>query len=178
MRKIAANWIITVKSAPLKNSYVVLDDDQRIVEIVDTGGKLTEIAGLEFFSGLLLPGIILGEPIKDHIRLNQSPLSIKYAKHQKVLFARGVEAVSALHDLEYDLSGFSVMDLMTHLQQQFPGTPFNELIKKMTVDQIINPVVSDLGSIAINKKPGILLMTGFNYAEFKITNLTKVTRLV
>lgn len=58
MRKIAANYIFPVSSAPLKNGIIVLDEKNLIVDIIDTKGELKEIQNLEFYSGLIVPGFI------------------------------------------------------------------------------------------------------------------------
>lgn len=53
MRKIAANYIYPITSAPIKNGYVKLDDNGTIVEI----GQLDkECEDTEFYNGILCPG--------------------------------------------------------------------------------------------------------------------------
>ena len=58
MRKISANYIYPVTSNPIKNGILVLDDDNRIVDVIDTQGKIKEIQNLEFYSGIITPGFI------------------------------------------------------------------------------------------------------------------------
>jgi cytosine/adenosine deaminase-related metal-dependent hydrolase len=58
MRKIAATYVFTLHTAPLKNGIVVIDTDGTIVEIVDTGGVMSEIEGLEYYTGILCPAFI------------------------------------------------------------------------------------------------------------------------
>jgi len=148
------------------------------LDVVDTGGHLSEIQGLEFYSGLLLPGFILGHSTQNPIKLNQATINSELLKHQRVLFGRGVEAVSDLNELNLDLTGFSMVSLLQEQQIHFPNLSFIELIRKFTIDKLIDANTSDLGEIAQNKKPGILIMTGFNYSEFKVLDTTKITRLV
>jgi cytosine/adenosine deaminase-related metal-dependent hydrolase len=57
MRYIAANYVFPVTSAPLKNGIVVLENNT-IIEIIDTQGKIKEIAGMEFYNGVLIPGFV------------------------------------------------------------------------------------------------------------------------
>lgn len=53
MRKIAANYIYPITSAPIKNGYIKLDDNGTIVEI----GQLDkECEDTEFYNGILCPG--------------------------------------------------------------------------------------------------------------------------
>lgn len=58
MRKIAANYIFPVSSAPLRNGILVLNEKNYIVDIIDTKGKIKEIQNLEFYSGMIVPGFI------------------------------------------------------------------------------------------------------------------------
>jgi len=60
MRKISANYIYPVSSKPLKNGIIVLDDDNKIQDLIDTNGKVKEIQDLEFYNGILIPGFIDG----------------------------------------------------------------------------------------------------------------------
>ena len=58
MRKITANIIYPVSSAPIKNAYLVIDDDGSIVDICNYNSNSEEIAGLEYYSGVLVPGFV------------------------------------------------------------------------------------------------------------------------
>ena len=58
MRKISATYIFPGNLPPLKNGILVCEDDGTIVELTDTGGQLHEQAGLEHYSGILVPGFI------------------------------------------------------------------------------------------------------------------------
>lgn len=58
MRKISANYIFPVTSAPLKNGILILDEKNYIVDIIDTKGEIKEIQNLEFYSGVIIPGFI------------------------------------------------------------------------------------------------------------------------
>lgn len=55
MRKIAANYLFFPGYPLIKNGYVVLDHND-VKEVVDTGGIIREIQGLEFYGGLLVAG--------------------------------------------------------------------------------------------------------------------------
>lgn len=59
MRKIAANYIFLPGFPVVKNGYVVLEG-KRIEEVVDTGGVIREIPGLEFYGGMLVAGYLAG----------------------------------------------------------------------------------------------------------------------
>ncbi len=57
-RKISANYIFPVTRKPLKNGIIVVDENGEIVDLIDTDGVLREQCGLEFYNGILVPGLV------------------------------------------------------------------------------------------------------------------------
>lgn len=89
MRKIAANYIYWPGYPLVKNGYIAFGDDGRI-EVVDTGGEVREIAGLEFYGGLIVPDFVCREsksfyadkpilPVLDNIFVLYPEYSVKAA---------------------------------------------------------------------------------------------------
>jgi len=58
MRRIGANYIITNTGKALRNSYLELDNEGVILQIVETNGDLQEVSNLEFYNGVLVPGFV------------------------------------------------------------------------------------------------------------------------
>ena len=58
MRKISAHYIITGTGAVLVKGIIIVSADGTIVEIIDTNGELEEMANVEFYSGVLIPGFV------------------------------------------------------------------------------------------------------------------------
>lgn len=58
MRKISATYIFPGNRPPLKNGIIVCEDDGTITGLIDTGGQLHEQTGLEYYSGVLVPGFV------------------------------------------------------------------------------------------------------------------------
>lgn len=58
MRKISATYVFPGNKSPLKNGILICDDEGKILDIKDTGGQLKEEAGLEHYSGILVPGFV------------------------------------------------------------------------------------------------------------------------
>jgi aminodeoxyfutalosine deaminase len=58
MRKLSADYIFTSATSPLKRGILIIADDGTIVDVIDTRGNLTEIANLEFYNGILVPGFV------------------------------------------------------------------------------------------------------------------------
>ncbi len=70
MRKISAHYLFTGKGPPLKFGILVTDNHGRVLEVIDTKGKIREVAGLEFYPGILVPGFV-----NAHLHLELSHLS-------------------------------------------------------------------------------------------------------
>jgi cytosine/adenosine deaminase-related metal-dependent hydrolase len=58
VRKIAATYIFPGNQPPIKNGTLICEPDGTIVDIIDTKGELKEESGLEFYSGILVPGFV------------------------------------------------------------------------------------------------------------------------
>jgi hypothetical protein len=56
-RKISATYIYTLAGKIIKNGIVVLDEQGTILDVIDTNGELSEIEGLEYYSGILCPAL-------------------------------------------------------------------------------------------------------------------------
>ncbi|MFC2113409.1 hypothetical protein ACFLTA_09090 [Bacteroidota bacterium] len=84
MRKLSANLIIPVSSPPLKNGIITLDDNGRILDLVDTGGNLREERGLEFYNGVIVPGFVIPWFV---------PGDIPLEKLDKLLLRHGIKGI-------------------------------------------------------------------------------------
>ena len=60
MRKIAANYILLPGFELIRNGYVVLENE-RVTDVVDTGGVIKEIPCLEFYGGMLVADFVREE---------------------------------------------------------------------------------------------------------------------
>jgi cytosine/adenosine deaminase-related metal-dependent hydrolase len=58
MRRISAHYIFTGTGEILNKGVVTLTDEGVIVDILDTNGRLEEMAGVEFYSGIITPGFV------------------------------------------------------------------------------------------------------------------------
>ncbi len=74
-RKLAAHYIIPGNGEPIKNGIVTLDDSGKVMEVSQTNQNLQEISGLEFYSGILIPGFV-----NAHCHLELSHLEGKIRK--------------------------------------------------------------------------------------------------
>lgn len=87
MRRLSANYIFPITSPPIKNGILEIDNNGKILNIIDTNGKLKESEGIELFNGILVPGFV-----NSHCHLELSYLKGKI-KPQKGL-------AGFIHDLK------------------------------------------------------------------------------
>ncbi|HEY3388150.1 MAG TPA: amidohydrolase family protein [Prolixibacteraceae bacterium] len=58
MRKLSAHYIITGTGDVLVKGIIVLSDEGTVIDIIDTKGDLDEMANVEFYTGVLVPGFV------------------------------------------------------------------------------------------------------------------------
>jgi len=93
VRKIAATYLFPGDRPPIKNGILICEDDGTVVEIQQPLGNLSEKHGLEFYSGILVPGFV-----NAHCHLELSHLKGKIA--EKVGISDFVGAVNRLRNEE------------------------------------------------------------------------------
>jgi len=58
MRLFSAQHVYTVTGPVLSRPVIKADDDGTIISITDTGGNLPELANVEFYNGIIIPGFV------------------------------------------------------------------------------------------------------------------------
>lgn len=58
MRKIAATYLFTSESQIQRNALLVCEDDSTVVDVIIKNEPFREEAGVEFYSGILVPGFV------------------------------------------------------------------------------------------------------------------------
>ena len=58
IKKISAHYIFPVSSKPIKNGIISIDENGKILKIENPKGNFKEIANLEFYNGILVPGFV------------------------------------------------------------------------------------------------------------------------
>ena len=75
MRYLSADYIFPVSSAPIKDGILLIDDDQRIVDVLRDKQNLASDVEIEYYKGVLCPGFI-----NAHCHLELSYLKNKIAQ--------------------------------------------------------------------------------------------------
>ncbi len=107
MRKISASYIFTLSGPLLKNGIVVADNEGIIREVIDTGGIVSEISGLEYYSGILAPGFV---NINSHLELvnNLLPVDHRFISNLKLKDIEELESKSNTYLILYPKSDFFI----------------------------------------------------------------------
>ncbi|HHJ09389.1 MAG TPA: hypothetical protein ENK25_00670 [Bacteroidetes bacterium] len=149
MRKIAANYVFPVSSPPVRNGIVVVNDQGRIMDLIDPGGCFREMAMLVFYNGVLIPSFVFPDTGKDN---NIS---------------------------ENDL--FEILAKLTPPGNREKNTQddFDRLLKKFTLDKAEQLGLQNLsGSLEKGKKPGILLISPFDFERWQPAEGAVVKKIV
>lgn len=197
MRKIAATYVFPLTQAPLKNGILICADDGTIVEIIDSGNEFREEAGVEFYSGILVPGFI--------------SLNCNLQNHDKVsnrkMWASGIALAADLKNSIYTVTE------KNGCQFQVLNSSCTGLNKKLTIEASVGngPFLEEIflyqeknkhielsdvfkwgslnnakilgfearfGSFDAGKTPGINIISGIDFQQMKLSPTSKVKRLV
>ena len=82
LRKFSSNYIFCNPSRFLKNGIIILDEENRVIDIIDNQGNLQEEAKLEYYNGILIPGLI-----GNHFHSDPDPIVFKYEQHEGNILA-------------------------------------------------------------------------------------------
>ena len=85
IRKISAHYVFPVTNPPIKFGIIICSSSGEIIDIIDNNGAFKEIASLEFYDGILVPGFIKDDSETDRnileklkVRMNEnSDLNLK-----------------------------------------------------------------------------------------------------
>ncbi|MFA6403533.1 MAG: amidohydrolase family protein [Salinivirgaceae bacterium] len=205
MRKIAANLVFPISKPPVKNGYLVLSDEGEVLDVCGGGETLHEIAGLEFYSGILVPGFVIahcrlelshlkgqipeGIGIPEFIKQitllrGQNPDNIEKEteKALRYMWSQGISVLGNIITTNKTIAlkrSSSMVDELITMQKNFPEIPFNELILWATLNGArALGMEAEYGSFEKGKKPGVLLITGFDFKNNRLTDSAEVARLV
>lgn len=195
MRKIAATYVFPISQPPIKNGIFVCENDGTVVEIIDNGDNFRESAGVEFYSGILVPGFV------------QSGVSLL---NRDKVFSRKMWAAGISLLIDSDKSLFSICETSDFKTNELhPGdglrsantvtnTSTNSILDQLLNFQVHNESAtltdvfrwaslegamafgfeSKYGSFEEGKMPGVNLITGIDFRRMKLTANSKIKRLL
>jgi len=158
MRKFAANYIVSESSVFLKNGILIAEEDGSVAEIIDTNGRLNEIAQLIFHNGILLS-------------------AFKFVKTDQPIPSSGSDSV--LHS--FIISKAEGIDELTMSKWLEIGKLLQEQFPAMKVPEILNEISEVLlggGGLAKHDIPGIFLLIGVDLSKLKFTPKSRLKKIL
>ena len=149
MHRFAANYVCPVSSPPVRNGIVLTDDEGRIMDMIDPHDHFREMSALVFYNGVLIPSLVVqGTP-----------------KERK--------------GSEKDMSAWLTEWFSSENPGENPRDTFNKQLKKITLEAAAKIGIQDtMGSLEIGKKPGILLISPFDFERWIPTPMSTITQIV
>lgn len=197
MRKIAATYIFPVNQPPVKNSILVCDDDGTIVEIISKGDDFREEAGVEFYSGVLVPGFVhvnfslqnYGKISNRKMWANGIVLVADFQSSTYVITQKNDCKIQKLNTDFIDLNQFPKLETSvgtySFLQEIFLYQEKNKRVKLSDLFASVSlnrakmlRLDAKFGSFEKGKNPGINLISGIDFKQLTLTSTSKVKRLV
>jgi len=158
MKKFAANYLVSESGEFIKNGIIIATEQGDVIEVIDQGEDLREIAQLKFFNGIVMTNFRF-------VRIHS-----EFQRSESVTLLE-----SAIFQLFADIDEINIQVLIEtgmHIQEQFP---------EMTIPQILNEIsksfLNDARFSRMNV-PGIYLLSGVNLSELKFTDRSKLKKLL
>jgi cytosine/adenosine deaminase-related metal-dependent hydrolase len=182
VRKIAAHYLFPLNRAPIKHGILTCTNEGTIIEISESNGNLTEQSGLEFYTGILVPGFVNAK-----LRDSKTRFVVKTVQlTDRKMWAAGIAAVGDISD--------PMSTVGTKINRDEFHGDFSELVSRqmksphLTLDELFSwaclngakalQIDNNFGSFEIGKKPGINLISGIDFKKMRLTDKSKMKRLV
>lgn len=197
-RKLSASYIFSAPSGFLKNGILILDSDNRVIDLVDTGGNLNEVAKLEHYNGILTPGFVTMhyhlEPSHlhgiiprgtGHPGFNEKLISRHSINDEQIQgFIKKddnevrIEGIVAEADIPITENKLSILEEMFVFQQHNPQTHLIELLKWATIEGAIAlGIENQKGTFEKGKIPGVNLIEHVDLQRMILTVRSSIKKI-
>lgn len=184
-RKIAANLLFTFNGPPIKNGYLVIDESGLIEKVVDTSGQIPEIANLEYYNGILVPGFII---FAQNQTLDNIPKYLWDIGVQALMFppyTKKTQPLGMLQSFEINLNdgldfykdSASVLTQIIQKQSETVGF-IDALMHATSAPAKLLGCENQLGRFVSGSRPGVILLSPFDFRNNRITEQTVAKRIV
>lgn len=164
INRFAAHFVFPVSSSPIAKGMIEVDRDGTVINLIRPEGGLRELAGMEFHNGIICPGFIdlLREYPEDEL-FEHFPIFLKYKAFLPV----------------HRTGDKGMLEWMKSIQLSVNEISLEELIRLF----ILEPVLSlgrqeELGTLEPGKRPGILLIDRMDYLNLRLSEDSRVKRLI
>lgn len=178
MRKISANYIFPcARKKPVKNGIVILSSVGEILEFIDPGEHYKELANVEFYNGILIPGLVFTK--SQFTQFNNSvEISITEitAYNYPNLYQQGVKVSEIVPSPEMmNIDSVSIVKATSNQS----ALNFGDIICALTFENAVHLKVDNkYGSFSSHRTPGVNLISPFDFDNFCLNNNSKLKRLL
>ncbi len=164
MKRYAAHWLFSGNSSPIKKGIIEVDQLGKICRVIQTKGDLQEMAALEFHNGIICPGFI---NLFEH-----------YTAKEVFTFFPELEKFEELFNFPPSTDR-ELLKWMKAIQGQQKNIELEKLIRIFCFEsaKIINKQQT-LGTIEPEKQPGLNLIYNMDYQNLKLTENSKLKKLI
>jgi len=175
IRKISAHYIFPGNSSALKYGIVEFNAEGLIIEVIDTKGEFRESGGLEFYSGIISPCFIISPFLKD---LSDLKIDIPELLQPGIFFSFISEGIKK-GVAEDVFESREILRYLLLLKEKYSNITLEEQISLVTYKAACAMgIQKEYGSLEPGKKPGINLLTDIDLLNLKITDSTKIMRII
>lgn len=175
MRCIAAHFAWSPDNRFIHMPVIRLDDNNVVIDITEHGQSFTETAGVEFYNGLLIPGLIAALPAD---KINDPSFFLRMLRNG-VLYLQKESTVNEIHSRKgYPIvidgpsaiapSGFPWENLIETLKQKTTMDAADWLSSALVLPWTQSGNTTG-GAFEPGRQPGILQITGMNWASMTFT---------
>lgn len=161
--KFSAHFVIPADGSVLPKGIVDVASDGTILQLIATKDELREQAAMEFHSGLICPAFI---------QLWQ------YGSTAEIL-----EKLPELHPFRDFIPNNTndpkaTFNFLKAIQENLPNSSLPDLIELFTAKAAKAFNLMEAGIIATGKRPGLVIITGIDYANFRLKADSRLKKLV
>ena len=164
-RKVSAHYIFPGNKPFLRYGILEFDEYGEIIRLSDTGGKLEESAGLEFYNGIIVPGFIVANLHEElsALSVNNNPDPVERQRIFGQFNTLNNNLIKSIEDTK------KVIKLIYAIQELYPSFRLEELLAMFTSKSAIAlGIENKYGSFAKGMKPGINVLLNPDLQNLKI----------
>ncbi|MGE4585781.1 MAG: hypothetical protein AB7D05_00380 [Mangrovibacterium sp.] len=163
-RCFAAHMVFPVCCAPIPRGIIETEEDGSVIRLIRPQGQLSELARMEFHSGILCPLFAGIFPEYPDTRLPQLPPALQ-------AYSRLLPPAGYGHR--------RTLEWMKAIQQQHPGMSLEQLIRLFTLEsRQADHNTRSKATLEAGNRPGILLISGLDLIRMRLSPASRLKKLI
>lgn len=161
--KFAAHYLFRGHGSFLPKAWVEVDANGLVLQVVEPEGELRELAGMEFHSGIICPAF---PPLFQQFSLNE-------------ILERLPELKAFSSDCPLNTGDTKIIfNWIKAVQLREPSVKLEDLLELFTSKAAALLQLTESGEIAAGKRPGLVLLTAIDYQDLRLTENSRLKKLI